>query len=106
MPALRAPVVYSVAASTVGAVPGGFYRADATAGPVTVNLPIAAMTQPGYRIFVKKVDASANTVTVAAAAGDSVDGVATNVLSNLNQCHEYHPGTPAGSVYGQGWMSF
>lgn len=52
---------------------------DATGGVVTVSLP-AASAQSGRRLSVKKIDASANKVTVVAAGGDLIDGAATEDL--------------------------
>lgn len=49
------------------------YPVDATAAPVTVTLPLAANYQ--YKKFcVKKIDASANAVTIAASGSDTIDG--------------------------------
>ena len=53
--------------------------ADATAGAITVTLPAASDTL-GKRYFVKKTDASVNTVTVQSSSGN-IDGAATKVLS-------------------------
>jgi hypothetical protein len=51
---------------------------DATAGPVTITLISAAWTPNVYTV--KKIDASANAVTVAAQAGETIDGAATASL--------------------------
>lgn len=56
---------------------GEFVEADATAGPVTVALPPAALA--GERITVKKMDATANAVTVNG-NGLNIDGAATYPL--------------------------
>lgn len=53
--------------------------ADATAGPVTVNLP-AAVENTNRIISVKKWDSSANAVTVDANAAELIDGALTAVL--------------------------
>jgi len=59
---------------------------DATAGNVLITLPTAASSFKnalvGRQYTIVKIDASANTVTVAAAGGDTIDGVAS-VLSAL-----------------------
>src|SRR6185312_12971588 len=55
--------------------------ADATAGNITVTLP-AASTEGNRELFVKKVDSSANTVRVAAAGTDTIDGAASVTLSS------------------------
>lgn len=54
--------------------------ADATAGAITINLPPAA--QNPTRIYViKKIDASANAVTVDGYSTETIDGAATYVLA-------------------------
>lgn len=53
---------------------------DATAGNTTINLP-AASTVSGYILVVKKIDLSANTVTLDANGAETIDGAATRVLS-------------------------
>jgi len=53
---------------------------DATGGARTVTLPSAASV-PGKIGLVKKTDVSANTVTVTAAGGDTIEGAATAVIS-------------------------
>lgn len=57
----------------------GHLRCDASAGNITVNLP--ATTGLGRLVTVKKVDSSANTVTVTRAGSDTIDGATTYVLS-------------------------
>jgi hypothetical protein len=55
-------------------------KSDATAGPVTVNLPSAA-SSVNRVINIKKVDASANTVTVDGNGTETIDGGLTAVLT-------------------------
>jgi hypothetical protein len=52
---------------------------DTTGGNVTVTLPPLA-TVPGYRVDVKKLVA-ANTATIAAASGETIDGAGTQALT-------------------------
>jgi hypothetical protein len=53
---------------------------DATAGAKIVDLPLAAEAK--WRILiVKKIDATANTVTIDGAGGETIDDVATKVLT-------------------------
>lgn len=52
---------------------------DATAGSRTITLISAAATPNRYTI--KKTDVSANTVTIAAAGAETIDGASTKVLS-------------------------
>lgn len=52
------------------------YLVDATAGAVTVNLP-AVVSSKGRIITVKKIDASANAVTLDGAGSETIDGATT-----------------------------
>lgn len=55
---------------------------DATAGNMTVNLPLAAATtRLGRVLVIKKSDATANTVTVNRAGADTIQGAATDVYA-------------------------
>lgn len=54
--------------------------ADATAGNIVVTLP-AASAEGAREVAVKKIDSSANTVRVAAAGTDTIDGAASVTLS-------------------------
>lgn len=53
---------------------------DATAGAITITLPAAASCT-GRRYDIKKVDSSANAVTIDGNAAETIDGAATKVLS-------------------------
>jgi hypothetical protein len=66
------PAVYPYLASN-----GEFVEADATAGVVTVNLPTPGV--PGDVVRVKKMDATANAVTVSG-NGLNIDAAATYPL--------------------------
>ena len=55
--------------------------ADATSGNVTISLP-TSVGNGGKNFKVKKVDASANTVTVDPNSSQTIDGAATKVLSS------------------------
>lgn len=48
--------------------------ADATSGNVTITLP-AASGLAGYKFFVKRIDSSSNTCTVARTGSDTIDGM-------------------------------
>jgi hypothetical protein len=52
---------------------------SASGGATTINLPAAAGFV-GYIFVIKKIDSSANTVTVDAAGAETIDGAATRVL--------------------------
>jgi hypothetical protein len=53
--------------------------ADASSNNVTITLP-AASGSPGYRFYVKRKDASGNTVTIARSGGDTIDGATSHTL--------------------------
>lgn len=53
--------------------------ADATSGNVTITLP-AASGLAGYRFYVKRIDNSGNTCTVARTASDTIDGATSQSL--------------------------
>jgi hypothetical protein len=60
---------------------------DATAENITVNLPAAA----GHKhesYYIKKIDASANTVTVDGNGAETIDDAATYVISTQYECIE------------------
>ncbi len=58
----------------------GLMLGDATAGAFAVTLPLAVDAR-GVTYWIKKVDASANAVTVTAAGADTIDGAATYPLT-------------------------
>ena len=53
---------------------------DATSGAITVNLPAAASSS-GRVLNVKKIDATANTVTIDGNASETIDGATTKAIS-------------------------
>jgi hypothetical protein len=59
-------------------------RADATGGAFTVTLPSAAAV-PGLRLTFKKIDASANAVTISRAGTNTIDGATTKTLTTQYQ---------------------
>jgi hypothetical protein len=54
---------------------------DATSGPVTITLP-AISGNDGRRYWIKKIDVSANAVTIDGDASETIDGATTYTLSN------------------------
>lgn len=56
---------------------------DATSGSFTFSLPTASSATNSVFVF-KKLDASANTITIDASGSETIDGALTIVLSNLN----------------------
>lgn len=57
----------------------GYLRCNAVGGNMTINLPKAIGN--GRLVTVKKIDASANTVTVDGSGAETIDGAATKVLT-------------------------
>ena len=58
-----------------------YISVDASGGAVTINLlPLA--TAPIKPISIKKIDVSANTVTIDGNSGETIDGSATEVISS------------------------
>lgn len=47
--------------------------ADATSGNITITLPVASGLA-GYKFYIKRIDASANTCTVSRSSADTIDG--------------------------------
>lgn len=54
---------------------------DASSGPETVNLP-SAVTMENRVLNIKKIDNSANTVTIDADGAETIDGALTVVLTD------------------------
>ena len=57
-----------------------YVRGDATAGAITITLP-PAVDCGGRRIFIKKIDASANAVTISRSGSDTIEGANTMALA-------------------------
>lgn len=68
--------------TTYAATDGDCVLADATSAGFTITLPVPTA---GAQVWVKKVDASANVVTVAPHAAEDVDGAASETLSQPYQ---------------------
>src|SRR5262249_53236650 len=60
---------------------GRLIRVDGSAGAFTVTLPDATLSYGSETIFFKRTDSSANTVTVTAASGQTIDGGASVTLT-------------------------
>lgn len=65
---------------TVG-VFDAYVPCNATGAAFTVNLPAAASVGAGKEVTIKKIDASANAVTVDGNASETIDGATTYSLS-------------------------
>lgn len=70
----------SVSATPAIAATDHVVAVDATAGAVTVNLPPLA-GNAGRALIFKKIDASANAVTIDGDAAETIDGAATQALT-------------------------
>ena len=68
--------------TTTGTVVSGDYLllCDATGGAITMTLPAAALV-PGRIYAFKRINAGANTVTVDGYGAETIDGVATHVMT-------------------------
>ncbi|OAE37641.1 hypothetical protein [Agrobacterium tumefaciens] len=60
--------------------PGEIIIADTTSGAVTVSLPFAKEFY-GKSVFVKKIDASVNAVTLQPQSGDTIDGASNKAIA-------------------------
>lgn len=77
----KLPVRTVTANTAVNTLTDGVIVVDAAAGNVTVTLPTPGDCDPGH-YYIKRVDTSANTVTIAAAA--TIDGAASIGLCNAS----------------------
>lgn len=77
---LSGPAVAALAADATLAAWHGLVTVDATADPVTLTLPPAG-DAPGQVVRVKKIDASANAVTIEPDGAEEIDGDADRELA-------------------------
>lgn len=76
-------------ALTPGAPPNGQYiYSDVTAGSIVLTLPLA-LGNEGQIFQIKKLDATANTVTVSAQGGDVVELAASKVISLQGDSYKF-----------------
>jgi len=84
---------------------GEYHRVNASAGDVVVNLRPSADAVLGIRIVtVKKIDSSANTVTIVADGTDEIDGSPILVLKDLDSVTRIHARTDGWDILGGGWQ--
>jgi len=76
------PVVATVTVSTTLDVSHEIVLVDATAGNITITLPTAIGVEKIYKV--KKIDSSANTVTIDGNGAETIDGAATQVIYDQN----------------------
>ncbi len=86
---------YSVLSSDQGKV----FLVDATSGNVTLTLPDVATLPDGFKITVKKTDASTNTVTIDASGSQTIDNALTYVISTRYDAVSITADTTKWSVY-------
>lgn len=77
----------TIAANTTATTGDSTIRCNAAAGAITVNLPPAASV-PGLFLVVKKIDSSANVVTLDPNGSEAIDGGLTIGLSTQWQSIE------------------
>ena len=63
---------------------------DATSAPFTIDLPAAATAGNKFKIIIKKIDKSANAVTIDPAASEKIDDRTTYLLSDYFDFVELH----------------
>lgn len=61
---------------------GKLIEVDASSGPVVITLLATAAAANGFFLYVKKIDSSANTVTVDADTSEEIDGALTAILDS------------------------
>lgn len=77
----------------------GYVLCDATSSPFTVTLPLASSRK---RLHIKKIDSSANAVTISRAGSDTIEGNNTVLLSaQYNSYTLYSDGTSTWYIEGQ-----
>lgn len=77
----KLPVRTVTANAAVNTLTDGVIVVDASTGNVTVTLPTPGACHPNH-FYIKRIDTSANTVTIAAAA--NIDGAASRTLCNAS----------------------
>lgn len=85
------------------AVPWDAVMVDPSGGGFTVTLPPAAQ-EVGAELLVKNVTTSVNDVTLAAAAGETVEGASTLVIASAyGAAHLWSGSKRSGSASAAGW---
>jgi hypothetical protein len=83
---LAQTVVRTITTNTTLAITDNTILADATSGNITVTLPLATAKKE-YKI--KKIDSSANTVTVARTSTDTIDGATSFVITDQYEAYSF-----------------
>lgn len=90
------PTLQAFSANTTLSVGNDIAEVDASAGPVTITLPLSSSTTNHKIFFIKKVDATTNSVIVTRSGSDTIDGNVSRTLGTQNETLE---------VYSQGGFS-
>lgn len=85
----RRPNIKNITANYTVLVDDHTILVDATAGAVTLTLPVAVKSSR-RTVSVKKTDASVNNVVLIAASGDLIDGAATSSLTTQYESITVH----------------
>jgi hypothetical protein len=72
---------YTVTTSDNGKV----FFVDCTSGSITISLPAVSSAGDGFTVSIKKIDSSANTVTIDGNSSETIDGSLTYVLTKQNE---------------------
>lgn len=80
---------------------GNLITIDATAGDVLVNLPAAAIAGEQFKITFKRVDASANAITIDGFGAETIEDLTTLDLATQNQAETLHC---TGTSVGRSWQ--
>ena len=67
----------TISASTTALLTDEVLLVDATAAPVVITLPALAQAGAGFRLTAKKIDSSANAMTLDGSGAETIDGAAT-----------------------------
>ena len=67
-----------------------FYICNVTSGSATIQLPTSSSVIEGFEIKIQRTDASANTLTLSAATGDTVNGFASVAVGTTSNATVYN----------------
>ncbi len=80
---IRGTIVSISSVTTLSLIDSGkIYNCDTTAGTFAVHLPVCNTVGRGYWVGVKKIDSSANTVTITPNGAETIDGHGTYSLDS------------------------
>lgn len=88
---LLSPAVQSVDDDYSATIEDGLLLVDASAGDVTITLPVAADFRSEPPLRVKRVDASGFAVLIVPQSGETIDGAASAGLTSQYQSLSFKP---------------